>query len=79
MREKYGTLGMTNLTFAVAFLYLVQALCIKSLTRKSPSPHGTTTRTDPKHTVTFIISIDDVNNVAKKIQMSIFAISKQSR
>ncbi|GBP87421.1 hypothetical protein EVAR_66063_1 [Eumeta japonica] len=38
----------------VAFLYRRVASCTKSRTSSSPAPHGTSTRTAPKHTVTFI-------------------------
>ncbi|KAG0726004.1 hypothetical protein GWK47_037472 [Chionoecetes opilio] len=41
-------------TLAMAFLYRVVALFMRSRTSNSPSPQGTTTRTLPKHTVTFI-------------------------
>jgi hypothetical protein len=41
-------------TFAAAFLYRVIALSINSLTAKRPSPQGTMTLTDAKHTVTFM-------------------------
>lgn len=45
-----------KLTFAAAFLYRRIDSMIRSRTSKSPAPHGTTTRTAPKHTVTFILT-----------------------
>lgn len=42
------------LTFAIAFLYLMAACSMRSCTLIFPSPHGTTTRVLPKHTVTFM-------------------------
>lgn len=41
-------------TFAIAFLYRMAACSIRLQTFIFPSPHGTTTRVLPKHTVTFI-------------------------
>lgn len=43
-------------TCPVAFLYRRVASRTRSLTSRSPAPHGTSTRTDPKHTVTFIMT-----------------------
>lgn len=43
-----------ELTFAIAFLYLMAAWSMRLRTCIFPSPHGTTTRVLPKHTVTFI-------------------------
>ena len=42
-------------TLLEAFLYLVTAWVMRSLTRMSPFPQGTTTLTGPKQTVTFIV------------------------
>lgn len=42
-------------TFPAAFLYRLVASWMRSRTSKSPFPHGTTTRTFPKQTVTFIL------------------------
>lgn len=44
-----------SLTFPAAFLYLRLASRIKSRTRNSLVPQGTTTRTLPKQTVTFMM------------------------
>lgn len=52
-KRKYKTKRFEP-TFPVAFLYRSVASLIKSFTRMSPSPQGTTTRTFPKQTVTFI-------------------------
>jgi len=41
-------------TLFEAFLYLATAWLMRSLTRMSPLPQGTTTLTGPKQTVTFI-------------------------
>lgn len=41
---------------AIAFLYRMAACSMRSHTVMFPSPHGTTTRVLPKHTVTFIFS-----------------------
>lgn len=43
-------------TLPVAFLYRWVASLMRSLTSRFPSPHGTTTRTFPKHTVTFMFT-----------------------
>lgn len=45
---------MIKITFAAAFLYRRVASWIRSRTSSSPFPHGTTTRTFPKQTVTFM-------------------------
>lgn len=42
------------LTLAIAFLYRIAAFSMRLWTLIFPSPHGTTTRVFPKHTVTFI-------------------------
>ena len=46
-----------NNTLLEAFLYLVTAWLMRSLTSISPLPQGTTTLTGPKHTVTFIVVV----------------------
>lgn len=46
---------INELTLWQAFLYLRIASTMRSRTRRSPLPHGTTTRTLSKQTVTFII------------------------
>lgn len=43
-----------KITFPAAFLYRRVASWIRSRTSSSPLPHGTTTRTLPKQTVTFM-------------------------
>lgn len=45
---------MIKFTFPAAFLYRRVASWIRSRTSSSPFPHGTTTRTFPKQTVTFM-------------------------
>lgn len=47
------------LTFAIAFLYLMTACWISECTLIFPSPHGTTTRVRPKHTVTFMAVLSE--------------------
>lgn len=47
------------LTFAMAFLYLMTACWISECTFIFPSPHGTTTRVRPKHTVTFMALVSE--------------------
>lgn len=43
-----------HLTLAIALLYRIAACWTSECTLMLPSPHGTTTRVLPKHTVTFI-------------------------
>lgn len=50
-------LMMNKCTFPAAFLYRRVASWINSRTSNSPSLHGTTTRTFPKHTVTFMFEL----------------------
>jgi hypothetical protein len=45
---------MNGNTLLDAFLYLVTAWLMRSLTKMSPLPQGTTTLTGPKQTVTFM-------------------------
>lgn len=47
--------GVPELTLAIAFLYLMTACWMSACTVIFPSPHGTTTRVLPKHTVTFMV------------------------
>lgn len=47
------------LTLAMAFLYLMTACWMSECTFIFPSPHGTTTRVRPKHTVTFMVLVSD--------------------
>lgn len=55
-KVKLSTKVVTILTCPVAFLYRSVASRMRSLTSKSPAPQGTSTRTEPKHTVTFMIT-----------------------
>lgn len=55
-----------KITFAAAFLYRRVASWIRSRTSSSPFPHGTTTRTFPKHTVTFMSIFRFLISVPKK-------------
>lgn len=43
----------------MAFLYLMTACWMSECTLMLPSPHGTTTRVLPKHTVTFMAPCPD--------------------
>lgn len=47
------------LTLAIAFLYLMTACWMSECTLIFPSPHGTTTRVRPKHTVTFMAVLSE--------------------
>ena len=54
-RTCYEMIILSVLTLLEAFLYLVTAWLMRSLTRRSPLPQGTTTLTGPKQTVTFMM------------------------
>nr|CAI5867441.1 unnamed protein product [Callosobruchus analis] len=51
----FTTLQIKEKFCRAAFLYRKVASLMRSFTRISPSPQGTTTLTFPKHTVTFIL------------------------
>ena len=51
------------LTLAMAFLYLMTACWMSVCTLIFPSPHGTTTRVLPKHTVTFMALVSEILGV----------------
>ena len=55
-RESPQRHSLGYFTLFAAFLYLVTAWLMRSLTRISPFPHGTTTLTGPKQTVTFMLN-----------------------
>lgn len=54
-RKKNKKIKVSKLTLAIAFLYLMTACWMSACTLIFPSPHGTTTRVLPKHTVTFMV------------------------
>ena len=61
--QKPRRVSGSGLTLAIAFLYLMTACWISVWTLMFPSPHGTTTRVRPKHTVTFMLQ--DPSSVAR--------------